>query len=100
VRADRAGLLVNDEDLLAAMNDQTDPTYLAGIERNKKGELTGKALTDPQELAELERDIRETLRRIGQDMLCGRAPRTPSADACRYCSLKDGCPEAVRPKKH
>lgn len=100
VHADRAGLLVHDEDLLAAMNDQTDPTYLAGIERNKKGELTGKALTDPQELAELERDIRETLRRIGQDMLCGRAPRTPSADACRYCSLKDGCPEAVRPKKH
>ncbi|MBR5798200.1 MAG: PD-(D/E)XK nuclease family protein, partial [Clostridia bacterium] len=95
--ADRAGLIVNDEELLTAMNDEMNSAYLAGIKRTKKGELTGKALTDPDELAALEEDIRETLRRIGQDMLCGRATRKPSADACRYCSIKDGCPDAVRP---
>ncbi len=93
---DRAGLLINDNDILAAMNDEMKPEYLAGIKLSKKGELTGKALTSHDELTALETDIRETLRRIGQDMLCGRAPRKPSADACRYCSIKDGCPDAVR----
>jgi hypothetical protein len=81
------------------MNDEMNPDYLAGIKQSKKGELTGKALITPDELCALEEDIKETLRRIGQDMLCGRAARTPSADACRYCSIKDGCPDAVRQKQ-
>jgi len=97
--ANRAGLLINDGDILAAMNDEMNPDYLAGIKRSKKGELSGKALTTPDELSALEKDIRETLRRIGLDMLCGRAARKPSADACRYCSIKDGCPDAVHPKQ-
>jgi ATP-dependent helicase/nuclease subunit B len=96
---DRSGLLINDSDILAAMNDEMNPDYLAGIKQSKKGELTGKALITPDELCALEEDIKETLRRIGQDMLCGRAARTPSADACRYCSIKDGCPDAVRQKQ-
>jgi ATP-dependent helicase/nuclease subunit B len=97
---DRAGLLLGDEDILTAMNDELDPLYLAGISRTKSGSLSGKALTDEEALAALEQDIRETLTRIGLDMLCGRAPRTPSADACRYCSIKDACPEAVREKQY
>lgn len=96
---DRSGLLINDGDVLAAMNDEMNATYLAGIKQNKSGELTGKALITPDELCALEKDIKTTLRRIGQDMLSGRAARTPSADACRYCSIKDGCPDAVRQKQ-
>lgn len=96
---DRAGLLVGDKDLLLAMNDELDPRYLAGISETKDGTLSGKALTDEESLDALERDIRETLFRIGQDMLCGRAPRTPSEDACRYCCIKDSCPVAVRIKE-
>jgi ATP-dependent helicase/nuclease subunit B len=97
---DRSGLLVDDPDLLLAMNDELDPQYLAGISQNKSGDLTGKALTDKKTLDAIEQDIKETLTRIGQDMLCGRAPRTPSADACRYCSIKDACPQAVREKQY
>jgi ATP-dependent helicase/nuclease subunit B len=97
---DRAGLLVGDVDLLAAMNDELDPKYLAGISQTKNGALSGKALTNAEALADLERDIRETLMRIGRDMLSGRAPRTPSADACRYCSIKQACPDAIREKQH
>lgn len=96
---DRAGLLVGDIELLTAMNDELNPAYLAGISQTKKGALSGKALTDEATLEALERDIGETLSRIGRDMLQGRAPRTPSADACRYCSIRDACPEAVRQKE-
>lgn len=95
----RAGLLVGDEDLLLAMNDELDPRYLAGISQSKDGTLSGKAITDEAALHALERDIRETLLRIGQDMLNGRAPKTPSIDACRYCCIKDSCPSAAREKE-
>lgn len=93
---DRAGLVLNDADILEAMNDQWDPNYLAGVKKTKNNTLSGSALTDAGKLAELERDICETLRRIGEDMLCGRAARTPSEDACRFCPMREGCPDAVR----
>ncbi len=93
---DRTGLLLNDPDVLAAMNDEWNSDYLAGISRKKDDTLTGRALTDADEWVALEADIRETLCRIGEDMLCGRAARTPGADACRFCPLREGCPDAVR----
>ena len=99
-RASRAGLLVDDEDILTAMNDEWKPEYLAGITRKSDGTLKGSALTSPEVLAQLEADVKETLRRIGTDMLHGRAARTPSADACRFCDVKSGCPVAVKPKKY
>lgn len=93
---DRTGLLINDPELLLAMNDECNPDYLAGIKASKDGELSGRALTSTDELATLERDVCETLRRIGEDMLRGRAARKPSEDACRFCAMRDGCPDAVK----
>ena len=77
------------------MNDELDPAYLAGISQKKDGSLTGKARVSAEDLQMLERDIRTTLSRIGQDMLAGRARRTPSEDACRFCSIKASCPDAI-----
>lgn len=91
----RAGLLLDDTDILTAMNDELDPAYLAGISQKKDGTLTGKARVSAEDLQVLERDIRTTLSRIGQDMLAGRARRTPSEDACRFCSIKASCPDAI-----
>lgn len=98
--ANRTGLLIKDEDILSAINDEWNPSYLAGISRNTKGELKGNALTSPEILKQLESDINETLRRIGTDMLNGRAARTPSEDACRFCPVKNGCSVAIHPKKY
>lgn len=92
----RTGLLVDDPELLAAMNDEWNPDYLAGVKMGKSDTLSGRALTSADELAALERDVCETLRRIGEDMLHGRAARTPSEDACRFCAMRDGCPDAVK----
>ena len=93
---DRTGLLLNDPDVLAAMNDEWNADYLAGIKKGKDDTLSGRALTSADELAALERDVCETLRRIGEDMIRGRADRTPSEDACRFCPLREGCPDAIR----
>lgn len=92
---ERTGLLLDDTDILLAMNDELNPAYLAGISQKKDGTLTGTARTDALELQQLEEDIRETLRRIGEDMLAGRARRTPSEDACRFCTIRQSCPDAI-----
>ncbi len=92
---ERTGLLLDDTDILLAMNDELNPAYLAGISQKKDGTLTGAARTDALKLQQLEEDIRKTLRRIGEDMLAGRARRTPSEDACRFCTIRKSCPDAI-----
>ena len=91
---ERTGVLLNDPEILAAMNDTCDSAYLAGITRKKDGSFSGRALADSDTLKALEKDILFTLRTIGQDILNGRASKTPSTESCRYCPIKDNCPEA------
>lgn len=100
VSAERTGILIGDKEILSAMNDEWNPKYLAGITCKGKDKLKGNALTTPEALEQLEEDVKTTLRRIGTDMLKGRAARTPSADACRFCKVKSGCSVAVKPQKH
>jgi ATP-dependent helicase/nuclease subunit B len=93
----RSGLLLNDDDILTAMNDLNDPHYLAGIRTDKNDTRSGKALTEADEFASLERDIRATLRAIGTDMRAGRAAKTDDPDNCRFCPLKGHCAGATLP---
>ncbi|MBO5898035.1 MAG: PD-(D/E)XK nuclease family protein, partial [Clostridia bacterium] len=96
--AHRSGLLLSDHTILSAMNDEWDKKYLAGISKTKNNEISGKAQISAEALDQLERDIRDTLGTIGEDMIHGRAARTPSKDACRYCSMRAGCPVADHSK--
>lgn len=91
VQAKRSGLLLGDEAVLHAMNDQDDPHYLAGIRKGKDGTPGGAALTAAEEFDRLERDIRATLRAIGNDMRAGRASKSSCEEHCRFCPLKDHC---------
>jgi ATP-dependent helicase/nuclease subunit B len=90
----RSGLLLDEPDVLDAMNCELNPHYLAG--KNKNG-LVG--LTSGEQLSALEQQLCSTLRAIGSDMLRGRAARTPSEDACRFCPLKGHCPDTVFPSR-
>jgi ATP-dependent helicase/nuclease subunit B len=96
--ANRSGLLLSDLTILAAMNDEWDKRYLAGISKTKKDEISGKAQISAEGLEQLESDICGTLETIGEDMIHGRAARTPSKDACRFCSMRAGCPVADHSK--
>ena len=94
----RTGLLLSDLTILTAMNDEWNKKYLAGISKTQKDKISGKAQISADGLDQLERDICGTLGAIGEDMIHGRAARTPSKDACRFCSMRAGCPEADRSK--
>lgn len=92
----RSGLLINDEEILTAMNRELSPKFLAGIKKKKTtGELSGKALTDPEAFKALEKDIEKVIFDISTEMLSGNANANPTADKknspCVYCAMKPVC---------
>ena len=92
---DRSGLLLADEEILLAMNQELSPDFLAGIKRNKDGDLVGDALFDSESFQKLYDGIRETVERITNEMRGGNADASPlqygGKDPCAYCDMKPIC---------
>jgi len=91
----RSGLLLNDEKILLAMNHELSPKFLAGIKRNKDGELVGKALSSKEEFDGLYRQIEATVEKITAELRSGYADAVPTdcpgQDPCSYCHMKPIC---------
>ena len=91
----RSGLLLNDESVLLAMNHDLSPKFLAGIKRNKDGDLVGKALSSKEEFDGLYRQIEATVEKITTELLSGYADAAPTdcpeQDPCSYCHMKPIC---------
>lgn len=91
----RSGLLLSDEVVLHAMNDQLSPAFLAGIKKNKDGEMVGKALIDREGFSSLYDQIHETVERITMALREGHADATPlqygGRNPCEYCNMKPIC---------
>ena len=92
---DRNGLLLADEDILKAMNDALSPAFLAGVKKDKKGALAGKALTTAERFEELKSEISETILAIAHEMKSGAASATPLLHKrslpCDWCEMKHIC---------
>ena len=94
IEARRSGFLLSDEELLHAASPELDPEILAGIKRKKDGSLSGKAALEYDSLMEIDTVMRKTISDTARGMYSGRAPRTPSESACRFCKMKSSCPVA------
>ncbi len=100
---ERSGLLLEDEEILLAMNDELSKDFLAGITKKvkkQKGqpdveELTGKALASAALFESIEKDIERVIKRIATEMLSGNASASPlnykKNDPCKYCAMKPIC---------
>jgi len=92
---DRNGLLLADEDILTAMNDALSPAFLAGVKKDKKGALAGKALTTAERFDELKVQISDTILSIATDMKSGAASADPLLHKrslpCDWCEMKHVC---------
>ena len=75
----RSGLSLDDDEIVKAM-DKTEKKYYVKISHLKTLE----------ELGELCESIDGTLKRIGGEMVCGRAEATPGKQ-CDYCRYKPFC---------
>lgn len=91
----RNGLLLNDEELLSAMNDALSPAFLAGIKKNKDGELEGDALITLEHFEKVFNEMEEVILKITGEMRSGFADARPliynDKNPCDYCSSKAIC---------
>jgi ATP-dependent helicase/nuclease subunit B len=90
----RNGLLLNDEEVLRAMNESLCAKFLAGIKMKKNGELSGKALTTLDEFEDIKRQITEVVSGVAERMKSGVADIAPISHGnspCEHCSMKPVC---------
>ena len=97
----RSGLLLDDRDILEAMNDDFSPDFLAGIKKNKKEQISGKALTSEEEFSALREEIERIIVSIAEDMKSGKADAEPlihdKKSPCDWCEMKPVCRRVDKP---
>lgn len=91
---ERNGLLLGDEDILCAMNDELSPQFLAGISQ-KDGIFSGDALLSGEGFKKLFSDMEKVILKITAEMRSGCADARPlkygGKDPCSYCEYRAVC---------
>ncbi len=92
----RRGFILNEDAVLDAASATRDSKILAGISYNKDGSLSAKsrAAVSSDTISQMRTTLKDTVSSTAKNMYSGRAPRTPSKDACKFCSVKSSCPVA------
>ena len=94
----RSGFMLGEESFLRAANNELNRKMLAGILVKKNGEITGKAAVSEEEIRGIDETLRSSIKDTATCMYSGKAPRTPSKEACGFCSLRSSCPVASKDK--
>ncbi len=92
----RSGFLLGEEAFLRAASHEMDKKILAGTTVKKDGSLGGKSALSREGIAEINATLQNTVAATARNMYAGRAPRTPSKEACAFCSMKGSCPVACK----
>ncbi len=92
IHARRTGVTVDTPEVVEAVSHDTDAVYLPSMRRDARtGKLTGKGLLSPEGMTELQGILNATILDTAAVMYAGCAKRTPSADACKYCRVRESC---------
>ena len=95
---ERSGFMLGEQKILSAASSDLDRKMLAGIYVKKDGEITGKAAVSEDDIHAMSDILRQSIRSTAKTMYSGKAPRTPSKEACGFCSLRSSCPVACKDK--
>lgn len=91
----REGLILDDKEIIKAINQHESPKYIANIKIDKDGAYKGKALISSESFAELEALINQTIADISEEMKSGNASAQPlkvgNTVPCDYCKMKQFC---------
>ena len=95
----RSGPLLSDDEILRAMNDSFNPSYLAGTKKDKDGVIKGKFLKDLQGFEQLYETIGQTIAEISSELRSGIASASPrigkdKSSPCDFCKYPDICRSA------
>ncbi len=94
----RSGFILGNKDILSAASADMDKKILAGISINKDGEISGKAAVSDEQIQGINDSLHSSIVGTAKSMYSGQAPRTPSKEACGFCSIRSSCPSAYKEK--
>lgn len=100
----RNGLLIDDEDILRAMERDLCGKYIP-VKLKKDGSIAGApSLASLEEFGRLYGELCDTIKKISEKMRSGRADaaplkKGPDDTPCRYCAMKPFCRSAVGCRK-
>lgn len=93
----REGLVLDDEDVLHAMEDwgSASPRFLP-VRSNKSGQLSSDYLVKAEQMGKLSRKVMQTLEEIATELAAGNINADPywrsdEVNACRYCEYAQAC---------
>jgi len=91
----RSGLLLDDVDILRAMNDELSPDYLNDVKVKKDGSLSGRSLVCAERFEMLREEIDKTLNDISEKIVSGVADAIPleynKKEPCEFCAMRPIC---------
>lgn len=95
----RSGLLIDDIEILQAMNSDLDAKIVSKIKTDENGTATGKSLVSQDGFDNIYAQLSETIVQIAQSMRDGKANAIPLRKGekapCRYCKMKAVCRASV-----
>lgn len=100
----RSGPLLSDDEILEAMNDEFDPSYLGGVKKTKDGVTKGKNLLSSEGFDSLYDSINATISTITDEMRSGAASADPKIkqgnSPCDWCVYSAVCRSARTSERH
>ncbi len=97
----RSGMIYSDKDFLVASNKNLDYNYISTAAANaaQKDKLEScPELYSEQKISEIKDILTGTVENTANQIFSGVATRTPSAQSCKYCPVRQSCPVAVKSK--
>lgn len=97
----RSGMIYNSMDFLLASNKNLDYNYIstAAAEAEQKKKLDKcPELYSEEKISEIKDILTQTVENTATQIFSGVATRTPSAQSCKYCPVRQSCPVAVKSK--
>ena len=92
----RKGLVLDDTDVLSAMEHGEDGFRFLPLKVKTSGEVTGEALVSAERLGKLKRHTQQILESIAQELAAGKISADPfwegeDRNACKWCDYAAAC---------
>lgn len=92
---ERTGIILNEQDILYAMNRELDASFLAGIKKSKDGALKGDALASAETFADIYERLEKVIVKFASALHAGIADARPlkhgKSIPCTYCEARPVC---------
>ena len=95
-KLERSGLLLSEDEVLLAMNNELDARFIAGIKKSSKEDIyTGSAAASAEKFAQTYDKLEEVIRKITTELRSGNADASPlkhnNSLPCAYCQARPIC---------